>query len=177
MKLRVFPIVLTAIIMAVVLFGGWFLYRQMAIKSPLEKIVTQYPGVTSAQLDINQSTVSLKLDLKPETNISGLVDQIKKEGKSMIGSRTLKLDVVDHSNSQLDQWWSEAMFPVAEAMENRKYTEIRSALEQLEHNNRNIKIQTAMDDSNVYVSLSEGKASKFIILPREAQKMGVWPNA
>ncbi|MNC81999.1 hypothetical protein D3C75_1353360 [compost metagenome] len=72
------------------------------------------------------------------------------------------------------------MFSVAEAMESRKYTLIPAKLDGLKEQYSQYKDVTAtteIDDNNVYVSLSDGKDSKFIILPRAATTMGVWNNA
>ncbi|WP_342414661.1 hypothetical protein NST83_14050 [Paenibacillus sp. FSL R10-2782] len=177
MKLRAVPIVVAAVLAALLLFGGWFIYRQVTMQSPLEKIVSQYPGVTSAQIDIKPDQVVLNLDLKPQADIAGLVNVVKQKGQPIIGSRTVKLEIADHSNPALNQWWSEAMFPVAEAMENKKYTQITSTVELMKKKKSGIEADTDMDSSNVYIRLSEGKATKFIVLPRQSQQMGVWPNA
>lgn len=177
MKLRAVPIVVAAALAAMLLFGGWFINRQLTVQSPLEQLVTQYPGVTSAQIDIKQNQVLLKLDLKPQTDVAGLVSKVNKEGQSMIGSRTLKLDIADHSNESLNKWWSDAMFPVAEAMESKKYTEIPTTVNHMKKISSQVEADTDMDSNNVYIYLSEGKATKYIILPRVAQGMGVWPNA
>ncbi|AWB44973.1 hypothetical protein DCC85_12585 [Paenibacillus sp. CAA11] len=177
MKLRIFPIVATVAVTAVLLFGGWFTYRQMALQGPLEKLVKNYKGVKEAQLDITQSTVGLKLDLKPGTDLKGLVDYINKDGKSLLGNRSLKLDVEDHSSPALDKWWGNAMFPIAEAMENRNYTQIPETLSKLVKTNSSIQATAEMDDQNVYIALTDGQASKFIILPRIPEKIGVWNNA
>lgn len=177
LKLRAVPIVVAAVLAALLLFGGWFIYRQVTMQSPLEKIVSQYPGVTSAQIDIKPDQVVLNLDLKPQADIAGLVNVVKQKGQPIIGSRTVKLEIADHSNPALNQWWSEAMFPVAEAMENKKYTQITSTVELMKKKKSGIEADTDMDSSNVYIRLSEGKATKFIVLPRQSQQMGVWPNA
>lgn len=65
------------------------------------------------------------------------------------------------------------MFSVAEAMDNKKYTEIPAKLEQMAKDS-GIKTQTEMDTDNVYISLSDGDSSKFIVLPRNPAKIGVW---
>jgi hypothetical protein len=72
------------------------------------------------------------------------------------------------------------MFSVAEAMESRKYTLIPAKLDGLKEQYsqyQNVIATTEIDDSNVYVSLSNGKDSKFIILPRTAGTLGAWTNA
>lgn len=173
MKLRPIPIVITVVVSAALLFGGWFFYRQTTMQGPLQKIIQNYKGVNSAQFDIKRNEIDLKLDLKPDTNVSGLVNRITTEGKSVIGSRTLKFDFVDHSSDKLNRYWDSAMFTVAEAMDNKKYTEVTSKLQELAKDT-GIKIQTEMDTKNVYISLSEGDNSKFIVLPRDPGKIGVW---
>ncbi|MNJ43035.1 hypothetical protein D3C77_380230 [compost metagenome] len=62
-------------------------------------------------------------------------------------------------------------------MENKQYTEIETALARLEQEHGSLQASADMDDDNVYVTLSYGTASKYVILPRVPQKLGVWPNA
>ncbi|KAA9006277.1 hypothetical protein F4V43_04765 [Paenibacillus spiritus] len=177
MKLRIVPILLTSLLSVAVLFGGWFLYRHYAVQEPLQRIVDRYEGVKSSHITINRHEVLLKLDLQPGTKLRDLVQYINSEGKSEIGSRTLKLDVEQHSGKQLDEYWDKAMFSVAEAMESRKYTLIPQTLEELSGQYKGITVETDIDDRNVYVSLWNGTESKFVILPRESDTMGVWTNA
>ncbi|ASA22883.1 hypothetical protein [Paenibacillus donghaensis] len=180
MKLRLVPILLTSVLSAALLFGGWFLYRQFALQEPLQKIVSQYQGVKNSQISINRSEVTLKLDLQPGTKLRELMQYVSAEGKSVIEGRTLKLDVEQHSNALLDEYWDKAMFSVAEAMESRKYTLIPSKLDMLKQQYSeysDIVATTEIDEKNVYVSLSSGEESKVIILPRQPATMGVWNNA
>lgn len=177
MKLRPVPILLTALLSASVLFGGWFLYRQYAVQEPLKKIVNDYKGVNESHISITRNEVALKLDLEPGTKLRELVQYISAEGQSVIGGRKLKLDVEQHSNKRLDEYWEKAMFSVAEAMESRKYTLIPSTLDRLAQEYDGITATTEIDDSNVYVSLTDGKESKFVILPRQPERLGVWTNA
>ncbi|MNN84691.1 hypothetical protein D3C81_2018840 [compost metagenome] len=62
-------------------------------------------------------------------------------------------------------------------MENKQYTQITAALKQMEQENSKLKATAEMDDKNVYITLTDGQYSKFVILPRTPERMGVWPNA
>lgn len=177
MKLRIGPVVSSIVISAVLLFGGWFIYQQWAIERPLENIVKTYDGVNGVQLDIKPNELAVKLDLAPGTDLGNLVKKIEQDGKRQIGSRTLMLDVKDHSSPVLDELWQKALFSVAQAMETKKYTEITSALEQMEQANAKVTAKAAMDEDNVYITLTDGQSSKFIILPRTPERLGAWPNA
>lgn len=175
MKLRPIPIAISVFVTATLLFGGWFVYRQVAMFKPIEKLVSAYEGVNNVQIDINPNEVTLNLDLEPQTNVRGLVELINTDGSQYIKGKKLKLDVKNHSTEELDEFWSSALFTVAEAMETRQYTQIPEKLQKM--SDGNIQVDYDMDDENVYVSLSDGEASKFIILPRQPATMGVWPNA
>lgn len=180
MKLRLMPVLLTSMISATLLFGGFYAYRQFAVHEPLHKIVSAYEGVNDSHISINRNQVTLKLDLQPGTKLKELVQYVNTEGRTVIDGRTLKLDVNQHSSDLLDGYWDKAMFSVAEAMESKKYTLIPTKLDGLKHQYseyKNVTATTEIDEKNVYVSLSNGKESKFIILPRAAATMGVWNNA
>lgn len=180
MKLRLVPVLLTSVLSAALLFGGWYSYRQFAVQEPLQKIVSSYEGVKDSHITINRNEVTLKLDLQPGTKLRELVQYVSTEGQTAIDGRSLKLDVEQHSSELLDEYWDKAMFSVAEAMESRKYTLIPAKLDELkaEHTEYSgVTATTEIDENNVYVSLSDGKESKYIILPRVAAAMGVWNNA
>ncbi len=176
-KLRVGPIIASVAVSATLLFGGWFAYKQWAVESPFENKLNQYEGVKSVQTDITQKQALVKLNLEPGTDFGGLVRQIENDGRKWIGSRELKLEVEDNASQELNELWEEALFPVAQAMENKEYTSITAALEKLQQKESGLSAKAEMDDKNVYITLSDGQASKFIILPRTPQNMGVWPNA
>ncbi|WP_410768401.1 hypothetical protein [Fontibacillus sp. BL9] len=177
MKLRVGPIVASVAVSALLLFGGWFAYKQWAVESPFEHKVNQMEGVKSVQTDINQKQALVKLDLEPGTDFGSLVRQIEADGSKWIGGRELKLVVEDRASQELNELWEEALFPIAQAMENKEYTGITDALDKLQQNDSGLSAKAEMDDRNVYITLTDGQASKFIILPRVPQSMGVWPNA
>ncbi|MNO60150.1 hypothetical protein D3C76_507530 [compost metagenome] len=173
MKLRIVPIVVSLAVSALLLFGGWYAYQQWAVESPFESIVKKYEGVQQVQFDINQTTVTAKLELTAGSNLGEIVRQMEKDGKKWIGNRELKLVVKDNAPETLNDVWEEALFPVAQAMENKQYTEITTTLDQLQEKNSSLKASADMDENNVYITLTDAQGSKFIILPRVPQKMGV----
>ncbi|NQX44768.1 hypothetical protein HQN87_05470 [Paenibacillus tritici] len=180
MKLRLVPVLLTSLLSAALLFGGWYAYRQFVVQEPLHKLVSSYEGVKDSHITIKRNEVTLKLELQPGTKLRELVQYVSKEGSAAINGRTLKLDVEQDTSALLDEYWDKAMFSVAEAMESRKYTLIPAKLDGLKEQDSKysgVTATTEIDDNNVYVSLSNGTESKFIILPRVAAKMGVWNNA
>ncbi|TDF99388.1 hypothetical protein [Paenibacillus piri] len=175
MKLRLLPIVISVSITAVVLFGGWFVYQSVAMENPLTQVVESTPGVQLVNTKITNSATELELKMEPGTSLREVYDRIRHEGSSALGKRELKLTVVNESSPEIDQWWSSALFDVAQAMETKKYAQIPETL-QARAASAHLKVSTEMDDKYVYVTMSDGTKSKYKMLPRTPSMMGVWPN-
>jgi K+-sensing histidine kinase KdpD len=176
MKLRLIPIIISVVVSAVVLFGGWFAYNSYAMEHPLSDIVNKAPGVESSTTNFSSTQVMLELKLKQDANLREIIQQITKQGSSIIGQRELVVRVNGQSSPKLDAWWSKALFDVAQSMETKQYADIPLNLQAKAASEAGLTVDTQMDSKYVYVRLSEGTSSKFIMLPRVSAKMGVWPN-
>ncbi|MEC0232198.1 hypothetical protein [Paenibacillus alba] len=175
MKLRLLPVVLSVIISAGVLFGGWFAYTSFAMENPLSDIISKVPGVTSSTMKLNSDRVDIEVALSQDASLRTVVDRIHKDGASIIGKRTVNIDVKSNPSDKLELWWSKALFEVAQAMETKHYADIPTTLQKYAAEVPTMKVETEMDQSNVYIRLTDGDATKFIMLPRSSQ-IGVWPN-
>ncbi|MFC5699934.1 hypothetical protein ACFPVX_01460 [Cohnella faecalis] len=178
MKLRVWPLTVTAALSAALLFGGWFAYRHYGVEQPLDRIAAAVPGVQAATTEMRTGEVVVNVELAPDANLSDVYNRIKNDGQSAIGSKKVELKATAHKSSELlDKAWSHALFDVAEAMENHRYSGVRDAMDKLSQQFGGVTATTSMDEDNVYISLRDGTAAKFVVLPREGAAMGVWPNA
>ncbi|MCY9693978.1 hypothetical protein [Paenibacillus alginolyticus] len=175
MKLRLLPVVMSVIISAGVLFGGWFAYTSLAMENPFSDIISKVPGVTSSTMKLDNNQVDIQVSLNPDANLRNVVDRIHKDGASIIGKRTVNIDVKSNPSEKLDQWWSKALFEVAQAMETKHYADIPTTLQKYAEGVPTMKVDSEMDQTYVYIRLTDGDATKFIMLPRTSQ-IGVWPN-
>jgi hypothetical protein len=176
MKLRLIPILLSVSISATVLFGGWFAYQSFAMENPLSEIVSHTPGVQLVQTHISNQNASIDIKLQPGTSLREVYSHISKEGTSIIGAKVLKLKVINESTPQMEQWWSSALFDVAQAMETKQYTQIPKKLQERATSSNDLKVSTEMDDKYVYIALTDGEKSKYMMLPRTSANLGVWTN-
>ncbi|TXK81372.1 hypothetical protein [Paenibacillus sp. N3.4] len=176
MKLRLLPVVISIVISSAVLFGGWFAYTSFAMENPLSNLISQVPGVASSTMKLTNDRVDIEVNLKADANLKTVVDTIHKEGASIIGKRTVRIDVKGNPSADLEQWWSKALFEVAQAMETKHYADIPTTLQKYAADVPNMKVDSQMDENNVYIRLTNGDATKFIMLPRKSTQMGVWPN-
>ncbi|SEB63178.1 hypothetical protein [Paenibacillus sp. GP183] len=176
MKLRPMPIIISVVVSAVVLFGGWFAYNSYAMEQPLTDIANKAPGVESSTTNLSSTQVLLELKLKQDANLREIVQQISKQGSTIIGQRELVVRVTGQSSPELDAWWSKALFDVAQAMETKQYANIPITLQAKAASVSGLTVDTQMDSKYVYVRINKGTSSKFIMLPRVSGKIGVWPN-
>lgn len=172
MKLRLTPVLISCAVTSLVLFGGWFIYNSVAMKDPVIELVESFDGVRDVAVDIHQNSVSVKLGLNQGADVRAIVDGLRNEGKDIIGNRQLDIQIDDLTSPELDVWWSQVLFEVAEAMETRTYGAIPGILES--HRLPGMTVQTSIDDTYVYVSLSMGEHVKYILLERTPPLMGVW---
>ncbi|WP_219836575.1 hypothetical protein [Paenibacillus sp. R14(2021)] len=178
MKIRLMPTLLTAIISAGLLVGGWFIYRNAADIKPLERIAAGAPGVVDAQPVIGRSDVTIDLKLERDANVRDVYDTIASQGESIIGSRELTLNIEDTNTSKkLEDVWASTLFDVAQAMDLREYAGIPAAMKQVQNRFPGIAANSEMDETNVYITLKDSDSVKHIVLPRTPNPMGVWPNA
>ncbi|MDF2935699.1 MAG: hypothetical protein K0Q90_1072, partial [Paenibacillaceae bacterium] len=117
-----------------------------------------------------------QVQLDNQANIREIVHKINQKNNEVAGNRMPEIKVSSNTSPELEEWWSTALFDVAQAMETKRYADIPAALEAKVGQLQGLTVQTEMDDSNVYVRLTEGEHVKFVILPRSASKMGVWSN-
>jgi hypothetical protein len=176
MKLRPLPIVISLVLSVAVLFGGWFTYRSMAMENPLLELVHASDGVEQVQLDVKKNQVSFQLELSKDASLRQIIQHIRNDGAKTIGTRSLNIQVTNPSSPALDAWWSDQLFTVAQAMETRNYAKIPQTLSERASQLDGLNVFTEMDDRNVYVRLVAGDDSKYIILPRTPEKLGVWAN-
>ncbi|NEW06031.1 hypothetical protein GK047_08415 [Paenibacillus sp. SYP-B3998] len=175
MKLRLLPVVLSVIISSAVLFGGWFAYTSLAMENPLSDIIGNAPGVESSTMKLDSTQVNIELKLKQDANLREIVRRIQTEGSSIIGKRSLHVEVTDKPSAKIEEWWSKALFEVAQAMETKHYADIPTTLQKYAADVPNMKVDSEMDESYVYIHMTDGESSKFVMLPRSS-KIGVWPN-
>jgi hypothetical protein len=168
--------IVSVAVSSAVLFGGWFGYHSLAMENPLSNIVQGVPGVKHTQMSLKSDEVDISLQMEPGASLRQVYQAIETQGASIIGHRDVKIDVTNPSTDALDKWWSSALFDVAQAMETRQYADIPKALEQRKAQLPGLTVSTEMDESNVYVQLTDGDKSKYIMLPRQGAKMGVFAN-
>ncbi|WP_169081686.1 hypothetical protein [Paenibacillus sp. PL91] len=174
-KPRVMPVIITAAISASVLFGGWAIYNQVAVAAPLEQVVNEVQGIVSSSKPVmDNEQVTIQVELAPNANIRDIYENIATNGKNVFGDRKLVLEIKENSSKQLDDLWYSSMFEVAEAMETKTYSSIPEAMNKAAKAMKDVTIATEMDDNNVYITIKNTEAVKYVVLPRTPAQLEAW---
>lgn len=177
MNIRVIPVLISLTITSVILFGGWYTYRSVALEKPLSDVVQQLPNVADVDMKLEQDRLILDLVLQPDANIAEIMSIIREDAETVLQDRTLSIHMKGEiSSSELDTWWSEQLFDIAEAMELRQYAQIPAVLDARKEELSGLEVEASIDEENVYIKLLLGDASKFIMLPRNPVMIGVWSH-
>jgi hypothetical protein len=120
----------------------------------------------------DKATVDIVLE--PGTSVKAVYDELAENGADTWGSRKLELNIKSESNAVLDDIWSDSLFAVAEAMETKTYSNIPSAMKAAADGHQDVTVTSEMDASHVYVTLKQGAAVKYVVLPRTASTLEVW---
>jgi len=175
-RLRLIPILITIAVSSTVLFGGWFVYRSVAMEDPLIEQVEAIDGVAEATVDIGRNHVDLYVQLTQDASLAAVYPEIE-DAASMLNGRDVRIQLSEEADKELDAWWSKALFDVAQAMDTMQYSVIPKRLEELaREQGGNLHIVSEIDDKNVYITLQNEQSIKYIVLPRRPVIMGVWPN-
>lgn len=175
MRPRVMPVIISAAITAAVLFGGWAIYNQVAVAAPLEQVTKEVQGVVSSDNPImNRDQVTIQVELAPDANIRDIYESIAANGKDIFGERRLELDIKGKSSKLLDELWYVSMFKVAEAMETKTYSSIPVAMNEAAKSMKDVTVTTQMDDTNVYITIKNTEAVKYVVLPRTPAQLEAW---
>lgn len=172
---RVIPIVITAAISASVLFGGWAIYNQVAVAAPLEQVAKEIAGVVSSDKPVmDNEQVTIPIELNEDANLRDVYERIQANGEDIFDDRQLTLKFKGKPNKQLEDLWYAAMFDIAEAMETKTYSNIPEAMNKAAKAYKDITISTEMDEKNVYITIKNPEAVKYVVMPRTSNELEAW---
>ncbi|OMF33817.1 hypothetical protein BK133_13590 [Paenibacillus sp. FSL H8-0548] len=175
MKPRMIPVMITAAITAVVLFGGWAIYNQVAVAAPLEQVMNDIPGVVASEKPVmNREQVSIQLELAADADLKDVYQSIASNGKAVFGDRKLVLSFKNDKSKQIDELWNNSLFEVAEAMETSTYSNIPDAMNEAAKSLKDVTVTTALDETNVYITIKDTEAVKYVVLPRKSTQLEAW---
>lgn len=160
-------VTIISIVSLLFLFGGWYLYQNLSIKSPINEAVSSIDGIKVAELDIDKKNVNLSLNLYSIDNFQSTYNLVEDTVAPYLKNRTLNIDIVNKGNENLSLAWSESYFYIAEAIEKREYSLIPKAIDTMQQEYNLDRAGYTMDATKIYIDLHQDETSLYIVIPRE----------
>lgn len=176
MNLRLLPALLTFVIASGLLFGGYFFYQSYAVDRPLEESVAGTDGVAEASVTTARTNITIRLLLEDGADLRTVYRTVQQLALERGSGRELEVELTGDPSPALVRIWQDALFHVAEAMDNRRYGDMPRLMEQLEDSHPGLAARASMDESHIYVTLRLDGSAMYNVLPLDGGRMGVWPN-
>jgi hypothetical protein len=174
MKWRWMPFLWTLVISAILLFVGWFGVQKFLIEQPYLKSVSQLNGLKSVDLAFTRQQKLVRIELQPEANLREVIQAVRAEAASHLGNTPIEIEVMNKTTYELEAWYSNALFDIAQAMETKRYSDIPTSLEKHRNQLKTLQVKAEIDQENVYLQFKLEEHRKYVILPRVSRNMEVW---
>lgn len=176
-NIRITPTLLIMLLTGGILFGGWAVYQTKYVQEPVDRVMRQQVEIMNYQVDWQSDTLNIQIQTDSGANIREVVQKLNTDIAPYAKGKNMRIEYMnENSTSSIDQWWSQAMFDVAEAMVHRNYSDIPKKLQELKTKQPGLEVVTEMDNQYVYIQLKDKQGGKTMLLPLDGTAMGVWPH-
>lgn len=162
---------LTIIVTLAVLFGGQFLWQQLAIAKPMSQIAQGIDGVESAFLEKNSqndSTVKINVTLAHVTNLQTTYKALNDRIFNVLGHKKYKIIINDSRTPELEQLYYSIHYYIQEAIFTGNFG-LMSEKIQSKATASGSNAQVFVDAKYVYLQLSSQNSNMYIVVPRQPE--------
>jgi hypothetical protein len=161
-RIRLVPLIVTAIVTLAVLFGGYQAYQRFNMIDPLEAQLKTVDGVENVQVQAGNPIV-VRIELGPVKDLQTTYHEVSHTVTQVVGSEG-DVVLVDHANATLNEAYETLQPYLLEGVAKGNYTEMMSAV-QGKAQKMGINARITMDEHNIYVQLSQGDHYLYHVLP------------
>jgi hypothetical protein len=171
-RIRLVPVMVIALVSLVVLFGGWWAYRQYNIVNPLKASLEGVSGVRSVQVETGNPSV-VDVTLGPVSDLQSTYLNIASAVRGIVGDPSaVTVHIQDNRSQELTNAYEETLEPIVlEGVRKGNYTEMIAAVKQ-KASELNIQAKITMDAHNVYVQLMKDNRYFYDVMPYTLKEGG-----
>jgi hypothetical protein len=171
-RIRLVPVIFIALASLVVLFGGWWAYRQYNIVNPLKASLESVSGVQNVQVEPGNPGV-VEVSLGPVADLQSTYVDITRTVRQVIGDASaVNVRIQDKRSQELTSAYEETLEPIVlEGVRKGNYTEMIAAVKQ-KASDLHIQAKVTMDAHNVYVQLMKDNRYFYDVLPYTLKEGG-----
>jgi len=157
------------VISLLLFFGGWYLYQNISIKNPINESASSIEGIKVTDLEIDKKSVTLSVNFYDIDNFQATYELIEETISPYLNNRSLNIEIVNKGNEKLNLAWNKSYFYIAEAIENKEYSLIPQAIDNMKKEYNLDHAGYTMDGSNIYIDLQQNDAALYFVIPRDQE--------
>jgi len=161
-RIRFVPILVTAIVTLLVLFGGWEYYQKFNVVDPLTQQLNKIHGVKSSNVVAGTpNVVSVTLGNVPDLQTTYKnIEQMAQT--SLHGS--LQIRISGTPDARLKQEYEDIMPTVMQGMANGNYSEMIQGVTKMTQQ-AGITSHVTMDSQDIFLQMSDGSKNLYSVIP------------
>lgn len=171
-RVRLVPIVLIAVLVLAILFGGWQAYQHFNLLNPLKQNLQQVEGVKTVSIATgNPDVVQVQLgpfDKLKNGDLQQTYDDLEDQISSRLGSG-VSLHLSDDRDASLAQAFEDLEPYLLEGLRKGNYTEMIAQVTKMAKA-EGLQCRVTMDDENAYLQLAKG--SHYLYYVKQYQQGG-----
>lgn len=166
-RVRLVPIVLIAVLVLAILFGGWQAYQHFNLLNPLKQNLQQVEGVKTVSIATGNPDV-VDIQLGPFDKLkNGDLQQTYHDLENQISSRLgsgVTLHLSDDEDASLVQSFETLRPYILEGLRKGNYTEMIAQVTKMAKA-KHLECRLTIDDENAYLQLAKGSHYLYYVEP------------
>jgi hypothetical protein len=171
-RIRLVPVIVITLVSLVVLFGGWWAYRQYNVVNPLKASLEKVSGVQSVQVQTGNPGV-VEVTMGPVADLQSTYLNITRTVRGIVGDPSaVTIRIQDKRNQELTDAYEETLEPIIlEGVRKGNYAHMIEEAKRMA-SELGIRAKITMDVHNVYVQLMKDNGYFYDVMPYTLKEGG-----
>jgi len=149
-----------------VLFGVYFIYRQVGLERPLVKALKADPAVQEVKVSDDNRGHHIEVALGPVDDLQQAYDRLDRIAERFTRGEPYDLKVTDRRNAILEDTYYRMQFLLQEALARGDFEAMYTGLEQ-QAAQRNLDVfKVYVDEGHLYLQIGKGANYLYAVIPR-----------
>lgn len=171
MNIRPLPILISFLVTACLLFGGWYVYGEQFVKKPIRDEIGKMSGVSLHELKVGRQQVNMVISLNDPKKFQSNYQQIKRIAAEKAGNKKVVIDFKPAEN-EMQTIWEDIQLQIAEAIDLHQYSRIQQVFESLKGKKVITDYVLRIDDEAIYIYMAKGDSPFYKVLTRTKEVNG-----
>ncbi|GAB7387563.1 hypothetical protein BSNK01_14000 [Bacillaceae bacterium] len=172
MKIRTVPVIVSLLVTALLLFGGYAVYARYFIERPIIEAASALADVKVEDVRVTKDKLALDVRLDERARLLEAYRRLSEIAAEKAAHREVEIRFANVETGDLRSLWEKEYFAIAEAMDLRKYSQIPAIVAGWKQKYALKAAESRMDEKHVYIYLEDGQGRFFAVLPRAAKRGG-----